>query len=726
MTDQNTQTKPMAWQYKLLRLLHYKLYRTYSFFIKNKKIVALALIFFLGLCFYLGTWVKIAVRTEDFSDKNLSSFVEMGKLKNEYPFEDKLTLVINKGKPLNGSDFCKIKNWLQREVNNNPDILNSSSILNLRSPDFKEGKLFYPLMIESPCELPINFEKLKNHPLLTMFTTKEISDMVIHFEIKPSPVVFRHGIYDYKILDKIIESAKKKLPYEIIPGGTLFFESSVLAGIEYSKVINIIASILLFLGHYFFYRSLLGAFSLLGVILVTNIMIKAGMGIMGHMIDPLTSCIFLLITVSAIEDYILLSFLVFKQKMRFNLAVKKLLLPSFLTSLTTAIGFGSLAVSTNPSIVHFSIWTTSGAIFEWIVIFLVLPVLVNLFSSVKMGIENHPVPKRIVPEKLITYTLRKPITIVLTIIPFIIILIHNKANLSYNPFNMFDKSHAITHYRNHLQKSRHYEGEVSVVFNKLDEDISTIAEQIKKDPAVASIYTDLEMKKEIEAFPTFLQSIIFEDFKRTSLGKLFVSDKSKRIIANVKSYDTKDIPSVEKRLKAICQEKCDVKSEILVSKDYANGILKTLYDSALSGFFLIILLISWLVLTLSKRHFFPIIFSTLWASFMLLTFVVFLQIKINVVTCVALSVLIGLAGDNAIQFLLLQKESLSSSIKEVGEASSENFVLMILLSATLMFSYFETPRILSLLMVVGIVLMFIGDLWILNGLISILDKKNKN
>ncbi|MBY0413761.1 MAG: hypothetical protein K2Q18_06335, partial [Bdellovibrionales bacterium] len=675
---------------------------------------------------FLGAKTKIAVRTEDFSDQSLPSFHAMKELKNEYSFEDKLTIVLNKKKAFNTQDFCLIKNWLRQEVNNNPDITGHSSLFNLRSPRFSEGTLFYPQIIEDPCLDKVDYVSLKKHPLLTMFSTPALTDFIIHFEIKPAEKEFRHGIYDYKALDRIIESAKKSLPFEVISGGTLFFQSSVLNGIEYSKVTNILASILLFGGYYLFYRSFLGATTLLVVILITSSILKAGMAFFGHMIDPLSSCIFLMITVSSIEDYILLSFLVFKQKIPFNSAIKKLLLPSFLTSLTTAIGFGSLAVSSNPSIVHFAIWTSIGAMLEWVAMFLIIPVFVNMFPKIKNKIDAHKKPERIVPVKLITYTPPKKIAILIALIPLAIVFMYDKANLSYSPYDMFSKDHPVSKFREHFLETRHSEGELSVLFKDQQLDLTSIVEKIKKDPAVAAVFSEVDIKKEINLFPEFLRKLLFEDFQRTDLGKLFSSHDSKRIIAYIKSYDTKDVPVVVSRIQSICGKNCTISSEIIVSKDYAVGILQTLYDSAISGFFSIILLITWLVFTISKRHTVPVLLSTLWASFMLLIIVVAFQVKINVVTCVALSVLIGLAGDNVIQFLLLQKDSLSNSVEEVGEASTENFILMMLLSATLFFSYFQTPRTLAVLMMVGIVLMFIGDLWVLNGLTAISDKKTKS
>lgn len=57
-------------------------------------------------------------------------------------------------------------------------------------------------------------------------------------------------------------------------------------------------------------------------------------------------------------------------------------------------------------------------------------------------------------------------------------------------------------------------------------------------------------------------------------------------------------------------------------------------------------------------------------------------------------------------------------MSEVGEASSENFMLMLTMAFTLLFSYFATPRDLSLLLMLGVVFMFIGDIWVLNGLVK--------
>jgi predicted RND superfamily exporter protein len=725
MTKHNDQVYFQEKRHLSLRILFYYLYRVYLLCLSKKKILLFLITtaFLAGLLFAPQT--KIAVRIEDLSNPELKSYISMQKLKEDFNFEDKFTLVLKKNSSMDEKDYCLIKNWLQKENNTNPQISHVNSLLNVRSIKYENQLLFYPQIIDSPCEKKINFEVLKNNPLTSMFTTEHLEDFIINFTINPSSENLRHGPYNYQILNDIIQSAKSSLPYEVLSGGTLYFQSSVLEGIEYSEITNLIAAILLFCGYFYLYRTFIGAFTLLFIIYFINSFIKFGMAYFGHMIDPLTSCIFLMLTISAIEDYILLSFLVFKKKLPFQSAIKKLLLPSFLTSLTTSIGFGSLAVSSNQSIVHFSIWTSLGAMLEWVAMFLLLPAAVSMFPKIRRKIETHPIPKSIVPKNIITLTLSKKIACALALLPLILFFIYDRANLNYSPYDMFTKNHPISKFREHLLQTRKTEGELSIVFKNNDFNLEEIISKISQDPSVSKIYSELDLNSYINQQPSFLTKLISEDFKRTDFGKLFFGIEAKRAIVYVNSFDTKDIPRIVQRMEKICKDNCEISSEIIVSKDYALGILKTLYDSALFGFLSIIILISWLVLCTNKKYFIPIIISTLWASFILLILVIIFQFKINVVTCVALSVLIGLAGDNAIQFLLLQEKTLRHSIDDVGEASTENLFLLLLLSSTLFLSYFQTPKTLAFLMMIGIILMLIGDLWVLKGLIGFVDRDKK-
>jgi predicted RND superfamily exporter protein len=685
--------------------------------LRKRKIFLSLLLPILVLAFYYSAKTGIAVRTEDFSDKDLVSFKNMEKLKEDFAFEDKLSLIVSSSKKLEAQDLCRIETWLYQEVENNKNILSSASLFDLRYPEYNDGKLFYPKLIKDACNNDVNFHELMKHPLLRMFSTKDLTDVVIHLEIAPLKTPMKHGIYDYEVVKDIIKRAKADLPFDVYSGGTLFFQNSVLEGIKFANVVNLIAVVLLISLYFYFYRSFLFAFIMILIVLVTNTFIKAGMTILGHKIDPLSSCIFLMITVAILEDYMLLSFMIFKKKLSIIDATHKLLLPSFLTSLTTAIGFGSLYVSRNPSIVHFSIWTAFGAMFEWVAMFLILPMVARQFPALQKKISEKPVPKSIVPKKLISYTLKKPFAVILAFIPYILLFIPREANLSISPYDLFTDDHEASKFRQYITQTRKAEGEISIVFDDQTIDESEYSEKFKKHPLVTDAYSEQTVFDSIRKdLPEELHTLVMEDFRRTPVGAFFATPTNKRIILTVKSYSSKDVPGIASYLEKICQDKCTLASEIMVTNDYSLGVLETLYESASTGFGMILILITCLVLMTDKKYFFPVIISSLWASFALLLFVVVFKIQVNIVTCVALSVLIGAAGDNAIQFLLFKEGKLQDSVSEIGEASSENLILMMSMAATLLFSYFATPRDLSFLLMLGICFMFIGDIWVLNGL----------
>ncbi len=457
------------------------------------------------------------------------------------------------------------------------------------------------------------------------------------------------------------------------------------------------------------------------VIGITSMLIRAGMYLCGHAVDPLTSCIFILIMVAILEDYMLLSYIFFKKKLRFNLAIKSLLLPSFLTSLTTVIGFGSLSVSDNPSIVNFSLWTSFGAAFEWVALFLILPAILNFFPKIKEKLESRPIPEPKIHKTLLKITPGKWMTVFMALIPLGLFIFKSEGNLNHNPIDYLPKDHEIGKTRDYLLKTRGTEGEVSIVFADKRTDVGPYLSKLAHDPYIVQIFSSENLKDYFGTAPMEIQSLLVEDFNRSPLGPYFNSRDSKRFVASVKSFSSKEIPEFQKRVKEICGSACEAISEVITANDYDQGTLKTLYDSFNSGFSFILVLILWLIFALNRFYLFPVLIATIWASFTLLFIVLQLQVKLNIATCVALSILVGAAGDNAIQFLLLKRETLYESIKELGEATLEMLILMVGVCLCLSFSYFQSARDLCSLLITGIILMYLGDIIVLSGLVKLWD-----
>ena len=93
------------------------------------------------------------------------------------------------------------------------------------------------------------------------------------------------------------------------------------------------------------------------------------------------------------------------------------------------------------------------------------------------------------------------------------------------------------------------------------------------------------------------------------------------------------------------------------------------------------------------------------------------QLKVNFLTCIFASVLVGLTGDNAIQFLFGSKRSaLEVGVLKRGSASILTSVLMAGASFVFLGSYFDPPKKFGVLLAGGLLASLLGDLWILKGL----------
>src|SRR5206468_4109410 len=90
------------------------------------------------------------------------------------------------------------------------------------------------------------------------------------------------------------------------------------------------------------------------------------------------------------------------------------------------------------------------------------------------------------------------------------------------------------------------------------------------------------------------------------------------------------------------------------------------------------------------------------------------RLPVTYVTSTFASILVGIAGDNTIQYLFAARRGdLDLGVKRQGAASVQVSIMMIVLSCVLFGSYFAPLRTLGVLFMVGFALSLLGDLWIL-------------
>ena len=130
---------------------------------------------------------------------------------------------------------------------------------------------------------------------------------------------------------------------------------------------------------------------------------------------------------------------------------------------------------------------------------------------------------------------------------------------------------------------------------------------------------------------------------------------------------------------------------------------------------LILLLCIWT----QTQHKFKILLSAFWGPAAVMVILALSGMQIYFVTCIFASILVGLAGDNAIQYIMNSEgENLSEKTQGLSSASILVTLLMMILPASFMLSYFNPMRTLGLLFALGTACSLFGDYWILKGLLE--------
>jgi predicted RND superfamily exporter protein len=111
--------------------------------------------------------------------------------------------------------------------------------------------------------------------------------------------------------------------------------------------------------------------------------------------------------------------------------------------------------------------------------------------------------------------------------------------------------------------------------------------------------------------------------------------------------------------------------------------------------------------------------ATLWGPVVTVGLLPLLPFHVNFVTSVFAAVVVGVAGDNAIQYwFAARRRPLEEGIDQRSEGSLQMGLCMVVGTAPLFLSVFTPPRVLGLLLAASFLLMTLGDLFLLRGLLA--------
>ena len=201
------------------------------------------------------------------------------------------------------------------------------------------------------------------------------------------------------------------------------------------------------------------------------------------------------------------------------------------------------------------------------------------------------------------------------------------------------------------------------------------------------------------------------------IGKRFFANHQERLILYLKEVNVDKILKIKTIVNSVCELKeCWIAGDLVTYADFSKKIPQVLLESFLSSFIMVAMVIMWLMIAHDLPHKIVTVLCSLWSPIAMVLIIFLLHVKINFLTCVFASVLVGLTGDNAIQFIFGSKTKLSEGMEDRGLASLLLTGLMVLSCSIFLGSYFVPPRIFGCLLGAGFIFSLIGDLWMLRSL----------
>ena len=687
----------------------------------------ITLIFFIITLFTLASQIpglKFDLEVNNLIGQNSSHAKNLELIKEKFKEGDKLFIFLVPKKSFSDQDkknIFDITRKLKRKFYD--DIESVMGTIDLRYPEYKDDRLLYPSVSL------MDQEARDSHPFYKgIFTDPEEKDYLIqiNFESHLNKKLPKQYI---QFVSKLIQGleeliAEYKIPAQVKLSGTSMFKFYMFKGTQFNSLLNLISLLAIIFFFRLFYRSWSSGLILCLTFIASFIVVLGVMASLDYRMEFFTSSVFIIIMLSSLEDYL---FICQKQQENPELSLQSILeskiTPSFFTSLTTIVGFMSLYLSDVFIIQKFGLLTSIGALTEWLMTFFFLPAFLKVIKKQNIVPTLKATSKGFM-NKLKSFQIPKFVSYGLLtsflFLPFALSSIPINDSL----IKIFPDDHKINDVQSYISRTRDWQGFSNIIFNNdkslNKEQRQSIAKKLNKLPGISKVesldeivdYARSKTPKEI----AFLVDI---DISRSSLAKRYEhEDGTQRLIIYFKDIDYNSLKKTMSKIKTICQQNCQIVGDFDTYIHFIDEVPITLIKSFSTS--MIIVAIILILIAYSKRqdNLIAIILASLWGPTIVLCFFSLTGATFNLVTCTFATILVGLTGDNAIQFLFKDENTdLMSSIEEKTPSAFKNMLYMSAISILTYFSYFEPPRSLGLFLVLGFVASYIGDVYILKSLL---------
>lgn len=690
----------------------------------------------LGLIFLIQTVTRtqFELNIYDVFDPNFSSTVLAKQTRESFKDQNDLTIIFKNKQniPLTANDVCAIERWLSQEKMGNPDVDTVISPFDLRAPRWDGPRLWHQRVVEFQCDKfdAVDLKAVRNSPGGLQATNEAGTDYLVNISLAKAQQATIFGEFDGNSVDRILESIKGKLlAVQSDLAVHLAGRAAALWHLRNMFLADWFGNPLVFFLILVFFRLFFGTwrsgliFSL--TLILTGLFVYGSMALVGSPVNFLTNNVFLITCIAGIEDFLFVLHHNRSKKSSLIESFRALLVPSFFTSLTTVVGFGSLLLSDIKMVRSFGAWSAFGSIVEWVVTFLLIPPLLQKrdLRLVKFEKSSLAFLRKIDP------LAARPRMIFLSM-ALLILSIGSipRIHFDYDPRKDFPDGHLATRDSKYLQESRHWTGTISLVFPDSEDEaaIQTTLGVIRSHQNIAAIDDPLNILNRLSAHQDpAIKKMIEREFRSSATFKKFYSDRRElRAVIYLKEISLQALAETQSFIESSCElTKCFPTGELLVVREFSEQVSKTLFESFFGSLILVSLIIFGLSVALGANRKFRLLYSVIWCPMVMIGLLVFFQVPINFITVVFAAVLVGLTGDNAIQFLFANKsDDLSQGVDAMGLGALQLLVLLVACSLVFLSFTMVPMKVLGILFAVGFLASWIGDIWLLRGLLKVSDR----
>lgn len=685
--------------------------------------------------------MKIMFSAEDLAGQGFESADELKSIKSRYQDGVASLFILTPPKGQNSfsaEELCQIRKWYSYKRNTIPELLSSLSTFDFKQIKRGDQKMSVKSLLTLDCtqrklltDITEVKKTLNDSPFAMAQENNEQMSILFQFVFQDSKTS-KFGSFDPKLFADLRAAAQNDL-LKIVPNAKLHwlgggdYQWYILEGFKFSKYINIAMLIFMMVSLRLFFGTWMAGCIYCGTLFISNIWVFGLKGFVNSPFDALSTGLILLLAISSLEDFTFTCYDQIQSK-DWRKSILKIAVPSFYTSLTTILGFWALRSSGVESVQRMGSWAAWGSLVQWLLLFIFIPSLLQHFPKLRVWGNPKKTISLAIFSHSIFKSLPKKISLISLIVYPLAAILYQNINYNEAPHHIFPEKQEYSQSINYLINSKGWVGNASLLFEPqvTEPEMKLILDEIMQTNAAKNLVVRHESPWEIKNWleqTGNLDSLESKSyFNISKASEQFIDENNQvRALLYLKETAVYSVIGLKNAVADICKNRCHLGGETVAYADFAGLVPKSLIDSLFSSIIQVSLVICFIAYAQNKeRYIISLLLAAFWGPFFVIMLLGSVHTTLDFWKSIFASILIGLAGDNAIHFLFgSENKNIEVGIEDRGAASIITALLMAMGALIYLGSYFSSPRQFGVILSVGLLASLFGELWLFQGLMDI-------